>query len=212
MSSNVYVANLPDDVRSSEVRPHSAAPAHSPARMQPFRSARRACRPPPASPASLVPHPTVPQPLPRPHPTRPQLQDIFDRYGRVRAIDVKSNPGRGARRGVAPGPQQPPAPPSAPPRACGVSPPPPRAGPLAPPAASFTPPPPLPPAGTYAFVEYDDPRDATEAVRSEDGASAFGGRLRVGLSCGGGWAHADCKARLRPGLALAVPPWTAGRW
>lgn len=49
------------------------------------------------------------------------------------------------------------------------------------------------PAGAYAFVEFDDSRDAGDAVRKEDGASHLGGRLRVSHVVGAlilraGWA------------------------
>lgn len=38
-----------------------------------------------------------------------------------------------------------------------------------------------PPA--FAFVEFEDPRDAYEAVRGRDGYDFAGGRLRVSPSC-----------------------------
>lgn len=58
-----------------------------------------------------------------------EVEDLFDRFGRVRSVDIKP----GTRDGM--------------------------------------------PA--YCFVEYDDPRDADDAVRKMDGASAYGKRLRV---------------------------------
>lgn len=44
--------------------------------------------------------------------------------------------------------------------------------------------PPRPPG--FAFVEFDDPRDAMDAVRGRDGYEFFGNRLRVEVSHGGG--------------------------
>jgi splicing factor, arginine/serine-rich 1 len=34
-------------------------------------------------------------------------------------------------------------------------------------------------ASRFAFIEYDDPRDAAEAVRAENGQEFGGGRMRV---------------------------------
>lgn len=39
--------------------------------------------------------------------------------------------------------------------------------------------PPRPPG--FAFVEFEDPRDATAAVQGRDGYDFYGNRLRVGL-------------------------------
>ena len=36
--------------------------------------------------------------------------------------------------------------------------------------------------GTFAFVEFDDPRDADDAVRGRDGIDFDGGRIRVELA------------------------------
>jgi RNA recognition motif-containing protein len=52
----------------------------------------------------------------------------------------------------------------------------------------------------YCFVEYDDPRDASAAVRKMDGYEAFGKRLRVsaGRFAGSGFSviqHAVVAAR-----------------
>jgi arginine/serine-rich splicing factor 1/9 len=74
-----------------------------------------------------------------------EVEDLFDRFGRVRSVDIKP----GTRDGM--------------------------------------------PA--YCFVEYDDPRDADDAVRKMDGASAYGKRLRVSAGEKGGagvvasWQH-----------------------
>lgn len=70
-----------------------------------------------------------------------EVEDLFDRFGRVHSVDIKP----GTRDGM--------------------------------------------PA--YCFVEYDDPRDADDAVRKMDGASAYGKRLRVSAWGGRqGWQHA----------------------
>ncbi len=42
--------------------------------------------------------------------------------------------------------------------------------------------PPRPPA--FAFIEYEDPRDAEEAVRGRDGYDFYGSRLRVEVAKG----------------------------
>jgi len=83
----------------------------------------------------------------KPPPTAAQIEDIFDRYGRIRAVDIK-NSSRGA----------------------------------------------------YAFVEFEDGRDASDAVRKEDGMSQLGGRLRVSQTA----AAADAAAAARGGVGVGV--------
>ncbi|GAB4815099.1 hypothetical protein N2152v2_002145 [Parachlorella kessleri] len=62
-----------------------------------------------------------------------EVEDLFAKYGRIRAVDLKS--------------------------------------PVRPPA--------------YAFIEFDDPRDAEDSVRGRDGYDFYGNKLRVELAKGG---------------------------
>jgi hypothetical protein len=42
-------------------------------------------------------------------------------------------------------------------------------------------------SGAYAFIEFEDGRDAADAVRKEDGQSHLGGRIRVGAASWRKW-------------------------